>query len=145
MTEAVGPIDFPSTHDILTVHIPTILLTAVAMMVFLFILGTGVECAERLYKRYMEQYQQQPADEMDMDDYQQPPPYTNRPTSSNYEQATNVHIMSEDGQIPRRARTRTTSTNTRATKCHKTTNTDDAVSALIAAGNRWAEDNKIKG
>ena len=144
MTEAVGPIDFPSAHDIIMVHIPTVLLAAIAMLVLMCIFGTIVDCIAHLYKKEMEQLQEQPDEEMDMDDYDQPPPYSHRPTSSNCEQ-TNLHTMSEDTRTPRRARTRTTSTNTRTTKCHKTTNTDDAVSALIAAGNKWAENNKIEG
>ena len=134
----------PSGRHILEVHVPTILLSMIATFAVVAALAAGFECVERLHKWCLRQHQR-PSSNVPMATHYQPPPYSNISMANEYEQTTNIHEINEDNHTPRTKRTRTRSTNTKTTKCHKTTNTDDAVSALIAAGNRWAADNKIEG
>ena len=131
----------PSERHILEVHVPTILLSMMAMLALLVTLAAGYECMEQLYKWCMGS-QRQNAGDTPMA-AEGPPPYYNLPAANGYEQTTNYHEINEPNTNRKQTRTRSTITKTK--KCHKTTNTDDGVSALIAAGNKWAEDNRIEG
>ena len=130
----------PSGKHAMQVHLPTFLLSLVVMGAVLAALAAGCACMEKLRKWYMandyEETRDMTAMEHGTTDYFQAK--TNR-----YDQTTQHNEINEAKTKTKQTTTRSTSTKTR--KCHKTTNTNDGVSALIAAGNKWTEDNKIEG
>ena len=132
--------NLPSGRHTLEVHVPTILLSMMAMGALLVALAAGYACMEQLYK-WCVGSQHQDAGNTPMA-AEGPTPYYNLPAANGYEQTT-YHNEINETNTKKQTRTRSTITKTR--KCHKTTNTDDGVSALIAAGNKWAEDNRIEG
>ena len=132
----------PSGYHVLEVHGPTMLLSMVAMLAFVAVLLAGCKCAEHLRDWCLQQHQQQ-EDNVPLAT-NGPPPYNNLSDAEGYEQTCEIYEIHENN-TPRTKQTKTKGTNTRTTKCHKTTNTEKCVSALIEAGNRWAADNKIEG
>ena len=132
--------NLPSGRHTLEVHVPTILWSMMAMGAILAALAAGYACMEQLYKWcMMSQHQDAGSTPMAAENTA---PCRGLPATNGYEQTT-YHNEINETNTKKQTRTRSTITKTR--KCHKTTNTDDGVSALIAAGNKWAEDNRIEG
>ena len=130
----------PSGKHAMQVHIPTFLLSLVVIGAVLAVLAAGCACMEKLRKWYMTSDREE-ARSMTM---------TELGTTGYFQAETNKYNQTTqhneiNGARTKTKRTTTRSTSTKTRKCHKTTNTNDGVSALIAAGNKWTEDNKIEG
>ena len=132
--------NIPSGKHTLEVHVPTILLSMMAMCVILAALAAGYACMEQLYKWCMDNQHQ---DTRNTPMAAEGPTGYIQPETNKYEQT--IHHSEINESKTKTKQTTTRSTSTKARKCHKTTNTDDGVSALIAAGNKWTEDNRIEG